>query len=394
MTTEIDQYLPLVEGGVLPKATLTAAQESAAERGVELQGVLMKEFGVSRCDLLKALSTHFGCEFVQYDERVPVPSQLFDGLEGDVLSAHRWFPIAMLGGKAVIAAANPNDAAMRREVMKRVPAADYEFRLALAEDVGWYIQDYLHAKPKLLIGIERTGLAYWRNIMALWRTKMACHRTAHARARTSLKLLRWGLAMVALSNAMMRLNDTPLKLHHIAILVVGIALAFAGLYDYVKLRRSRMGLPWGQALAEITGATTQFTQAYHLEEVPGKAAKSTMLARLADSITDYCTILKPSPASKERTHLARERNMLAAQRTIAGCHRTLYARARTGLSFIRTGISFMSLGFAMNRILGGGPYSFLDYVLVAAGLLMTVDGMLWYLPARKVKYGIGRFITE
>jgi len=36
----------------------------------------------------------------------------------------------------------------------------------------------------------------------------------------------------------------------------------------------------------------------------------------------------------------------------------------------------------------------MDYVLVVAGLLMTVDGLLWYLPARRVKYGIGRSISE
>lgn len=394
MTTEIEKFMPLVKDGVLTEADLVKARAEAGARGVDLEGVLLREFGVSRCALLKALSSHFGCDFIQYDEREPVPSQLFDGQESGVLRSGQWFPIAMFGETAIIAAVNPDDPAMRDEVRKRVPAKQYEFRVALPEDVRWYIQDYLHAQAKLLIGIERTGLAYWRNIMAHWRTRMACHRTAHARARTSLKLLRWGLAMVALSNALMRISGNPLKPYHGAILLGGIALAFAGLYDYLKMRRSGMGMPWNHALEEITGATIRFTDNYHLEEAVGKKPKSTMLARLGDMVTDYCSILRPVPASKERTHLARERNMLAAQRTIAGCHRTLYARARTGLSFIRTGISFMSLGFAMSRLLGAGPYSFLDYVLVAAGFLMTVDGMLWYLPARKVKYGIGRLISE
>ena len=384
--------MPLVTDGILTEADLSRAQATAGARDAEVEGVLLREFGLSRCALLEALSRHFDCDFVQYDERQPVPPELFSGLERGVLSSGRWFPVAMLDETVVIAAVDPDNQAMRDQVMRCIPAANYAFKVALPEDVRWYIQDYLHAEPKRLIGIERTGLAYWRNIMAHWRTRMACQRTDHARARTSLKVLRWGLGMVALSSALMRLSASPLKPYHGPILLVGAALAVVGILDYLRVRRSRMGLPWHHALVEITNATIQFTESYHLEEALAKKGGKPMLARLGDRVTDYCSILKPVPASKERTHLARERNMLAAQRTIAGCHRTLYARARTGLSFIRTGIAFMSLGFAMSRLLGVGPYSSIDYVLMAVGFLISLDGILWYLPARKVKYGIGRSV--
>jgi len=394
MANEIEKFMPLVKEGVLREADLLQAQAAAGARGRELEGVLLREFGVSRCALLNALASHFGCDFVQYDEREPVPPQLFAGLDSSVLRTGQWFPVAKFGDTVVIAAVNPDSQAMRDEVKKFVPAARYAFKVALPEDVRWYIQDYLHAEPKLLIGIERTGLAYWRNIMAHWRTRMACYRTAHARARTSLKLLRWGVAMIALSNALLRISASPLDPYHGAILLAGIGLALVGLQDYLKVRRSWMGMSWNRTLVELTGATIQFTDRYHLDDADGRDSQRPMLARLGDMITDYCSILAPVPASKERTHLARERNMLAAQRTIAGCHRTLYARARTGLSFIRTGIAFISLGVAMNNLLGGGAYSFMDYVLVAAGFLMAVDGIRWYLPARRVKYGLGRSISE
>lgn len=84
--------------------------------------------------------------------------------------------------------------------------------------------------------------------------------------------------------------------------------------------------------------------------------------------------------------------MLAAQRTIASSHRTSYARARTGLSLIRTGVAFVGLGIAMHKLLNASSYSFTDYVLIGAGCLMFLDGLLWYLPVRRLKYGIGRDI--
>jgi uncharacterized membrane protein YidH (DUF202 family) len=394
MTTRPTPFVSLVAEGILTGAQLAAAQESADVRGIELERVLLRDIGISRCALLGALAKHFHCRFIQYDERVPVPSHLFAGLDGDVLRAGKWFPVMVLGETTVIAAADPHSETMKAEVMRLVPAANHEFRVALNEDVRWYIQDYLHDEPERLIGIERTGLANWRNIMALWRTRLAAHRTEHARARTAMKLLRWGLAMVALSNALLRINANILKPHHVAILVAGIGIAAVGLYDYLKIRHQRMSAPWRHAMVDITDATIRFTDRYHLEEAPAEALNRNKLARMAASITNYCTILRPVPASKERTHLARERTILAAQRTIAASHRTLYARARTGLAFMHTGIAFMGLGFAMNKVLGAGPYSFVDFLLVGAGLLMTLDGVLWYLPARTVKYGIGRVITD
>lgn len=394
MTTESTPYLALVEDGVLSMQQLTAARASADARGVELERVLLRDLRVPRCALLTALARHFGCRFMQYDERIPVSTRLFAGLDRDMLRTGKWFPVMMLGDTAVIAAADPHSETMKAEVMRCVPAAQYEFRVALAEDLRWYIQDYLHAEAKLLIGIERTGLAQWRNNMALWRTRLACHRTEHARARTSMKALRWGLAMVALSNALTRYHENVLRPHHIAILVVGIALAAAGLYDYLKIRRRWMRAPWRHAIVNVTAEAIRFTDRYHLEDVLAKPKDKSMLARLAASIPDYCSYIPPVPASKERTYLARERTMLAAQRTIAASHRTLYARARTGLSFLHTGISFMALGFVMKQVLGTGPYSYLDYVLVGAGFLMILDGALWYLPTRAVRYGIGRTAVE
>ena len=387
--------MPLVEDGVLTEEALLRAASTAKARGIEVETVLLREMHVPRDAVLAALARHFGCDAIQYDERLPVPVHLFEGLKSDVLLLNQWFPVMMIGQKAVIAAVNPENRTVRDEVARLVPAGEYEFRVALSEDIQWYIQDYLHARPKFLIGIERTGLAFWRNIMAHWRTRLACYRTDLATARTALALLRWGLGIVALSNALMMIRAHPLKPFWWAMLFMGVVFSTSGLFVYLRVRGSRMSAPREQTLVEVSCATMHFTQDYHLENafLVRKKTKGTMLARLGDFVTDYCTILPPTPASKERTHLARERNMLAAQRTLAACYRTVFSRARTGLAFIRTGISFMGLGFAMSKFFRA-PYNFMDFILITAGFLMTVDGLLWYLPVRKEKYGITRCITD
>lgn len=366
---------------------LTEAAQAAVLRGVPLARILHTEYGVTRETLLSALREYYRCGSIEYDERLPVPPELLNTLSVSQPGFSNWLPVIKdADGTIVIAACNPTDPAVRSEVERVFGPAPFEFRVALPDDISWYTQDFLHAKPGLLIGTERTGLAFWRNTMAQWRTRLGCYRTDLARARTALAFVRAGLALAAISRTLSSSQiyaEQPM-LASVA-LAFGLLLLIVSLPTYFRVRRSRLTPPKDQTLVEVTGATLSFLENYQSIEQreQGKRSKETMLARLGDLLGNYCTILYPSPPSRERTHLARERNVLAAQRTIAGCYRTIYARARTGLAFIRTGVSFMSIGIGLMGYFGLGFKTFFDVILILVGLLMIIDGSLWYLPVRK-----------
>ena len=97
------------------------------------------------------------------------------------------------------------------------------------------------------------------------------------------------------------------------------------------------------------------------------------------------------PPAAGRTPLARLRTWLADHRTLLAQHRTSLAKGRTGLAFVRTGVSFISIGLVLFRIFGLGYLIILESALVALGLAMTVDGIRWYLPARKVGHECLRY---
>ncbi len=391
------EFSSLVERGILSRADLEEAASRAQARGIEPERVLLKEYKVPKQDLLAALAGYYGCRSLEYDERMPIPAELLMNLSGDSLSTYRWIPVIKdKNGTVVIAARNPQSPAMREDVKKYVKADRYEFRVSLDSDIQWFIQDFLHARVGLLIGTERTGLAFWRNTMAQWRTRMACYRTDMAKARTGLAFLRWGLGTIALSNALLKSKNLPENPYlYFSVLIIGILISFYGLPIYLNVRKSRMTPPGNQTLAEVTAATIQFLENYHFIENTGikREYQGTMLARMGDFLADHSTYLNPTPSSKTRTMFARERNVLAAQRTIAGCYRTIYARARTGLAFIRTGFSFLSIGIGIISYFGFGLLTSFNLWLIAAGLLMVVDGTLWYWPVRKEQAEIPRGIA-
>jgi uncharacterized membrane protein YidH (DUF202 family) len=403
------RFLKLINLGILTPEKLRKAEDTAFARGIELERILIREYGVPRRTLLQALSEHYNCPFMEYDEKIPIPPELLSGLDGERLYINKWFPIIKDGDTVIIAANNPESPEVLSDVKKFIKAERYEFRVALTEDIRWFVQDFLHAKVGLLIGTERTGLAFWRNTMAHWRTRLACYRNDLADARTDLAFLRWGFGMIALSDTLMRTHKLgsvfifyPVRRPGWGLLfswicwimmAIGFFLAIFGIYSYIKIRKSRMTPPEHATLVEVTSATVSFLEDYHFIEGAGNylPTKKTMLARLGDFLSNHCTILYPSPASKERTHLARERNVLAAQRTVLACYRTIYARARTGLAFMRSGVAFSILGLGLIRYFGFSLFTVFDFILVIAGILMIVDGVLWYMPARKEQSEIPRY---
>jgi uncharacterized membrane protein YidH (DUF202 family) len=394
---EASEFSLLADWDVLTPVALEEAGIRSRAREVDLEKILFTEYNVPKYTLLRALSEHYRMPSIEYDERLPLPPEILRGLSAEVLSQTLWMPVIKdVNGTVVIAARYPDDPEVREEAKKYVRADNYEFRVALADDIRWFIQDFLHAKPGLLIGTERTGLAYWRNTMAQWRTRLACYRTDLAKARTGLSFQRWGLGTLALANALLKSkNATSSPYLFFFLLLAGSAIFFYGLPSYLRIRKSRMTPPGHHTLVEVTAATLHFLENYHFIEETGvrKPTKGTMLSRMGDMLADHCTILFPVPSSRVRTQLARERNVLAAQRTIAACYRTIYARARTGLSFMRTGFSFMSIGVGLLSYFGLGRYTSFDLCLVVAGILMFLDGLLWYMPVRKEQAEVPRSIS-
>lgn len=63
--------------------------------------------------------------------------------------------------------------------------------------------------------------------------------------------------------------------------------------------------------------------------------------------------------------------------------RTSLAKGRTGLAFLRTGISFIAISVVLFRIFDPGILLLPEGLLLAVGIVMTFEGLLWYIQARR-----------
>ncbi len=380
-------FEPLVDWGILTPDELRFAGEAARARDVEVEEILRYERGISRRNLLEALAHHYLCEWVEYDERLPVPPGILAGLDPERLCSNLWFPVALDDdGTVIIAARDPGAPRIVDEVRDCLKAEKFQFHVALAEDITYFIQDFLNSDSGSLIGNERTALAVWRNTMARWRTKLAGYRTDFAKVRTHLSLMRGGLTLIIIGRTLLS-NGKAIHLAPVywTMIAVGLLLIFLGLLSYHKIRQSIFRPPRHETLVEVTAASLNFLENYQFVETEGPVGKEgrTMLARLSDMVNRTVAIIDNSPDNKPRSLLAHQRNLFAAQRTIAACYRTIYSRARTGLSFIRTGVSFASVGSGLLTYFGLSMLNMFDAFIILAGVLIVIDGISWYWPVRK-----------
>ncbi len=84
-----------------------------------------------------------------------------------------------------------------------------------------------------------------------------------------------------------------------------------------------------------------------------------------------------------RTPLAKVRTFFADRRSLMACSRTTLSKGRTGLAFLRTGISFIAISVVLFRIFAPGLLLIPELLLLATGIVMTVEGLTWYIHARR-----------
>ena len=383
-------FMPLVDWGLLSAEQLRSAGESAIARDLEVEEVLRYDTGIPRRKLLEALALSCGCDWVEYDERIPAPPELLGGLDPERLDLMLWFPVGLDGETVIIAAREPTDPLVAREIEEFLGAGrKYQLMVALAEDICFFIEDFLNSDPRNLSGNERTALAMWRNTMARWRTKLATYRTDFATVRTYMSLLDAGLTFMLVGRTLLT-NDRAVRFapFYWSMIGCGVLLVLLGLISYYRIKRSYFRPPRHQTIIEVTAASVQFLEDYQFVdpgEVESKEGK-TMLARLFDLANRTVVVIDNSRDNKPRSLLAHQRSVYAAQRTVAACYRTIYARARTGMSFIAPGVSFASAGLGMIQYFRPSILNLIDVFLIVLGLLMIADGIVWSWPCRKENY--------
>lgn len=318
-----------------------------------------------------------GVHSIAFDEELLVPRALLRLLDLDRLRQAGWLPLSMDDGLARVAAVSPDDPAVAADVRAvlgaeridfvRISAADFERTIANNEDVN----------PGFPGLANRTSLAKVRTHLANRRSFLASRRTVFAKGRTGLAMFRTGLAFATAILLLLRIVGLGwTSLLELALLAAGLFLIADGLRWYLparKLSHQRLssGLPEKpKGVSVLFAVLDDFRVRFRrTEPVPG-----------AQALRDDWDALSPV---MRRRFLALDRTDMAEERTLLAYLRTLMAKSRTGMALGRTGVALAGIGIAVIRQYAPDGWSFLGWALITNGVLMTLEGFMWYLPGRK-----------
>ena len=134
------QFDHLLEQGIISRAELESAMAEARRRDCDTETVLLDTYQVSKADVGRALSLHYGCPFVAYDERQTVDPGLLRGLNVDYLRMNYWLPLRRNGNHLEVLVDNPHDAAKIEHVRALLPGASLRWLVGLRQDIVRFLQ--------------------------------------------------------------------------------------------------------------------------------------------------------------------------------------------------------------------------------------------------------------
>ncbi len=140
----------LISNNIISSKDLSEAMTRARKTKRSVESVLMTDFHVSKEDIGKSLASFYNTRFISYNDRMVIPGDLIRGLRVGYLRSNVFVPISRSEGRVVVAMEDPSYLPARDAVKRILPAKEYEYCVALKEDIFKIID--------LFFGVKKTEL--------------------------------------------------------------------------------------------------------------------------------------------------------------------------------------------------------------------------------------------
>ena len=142
----------LISNNIITDKDLERAMVTARTLKKQVEAVLITDFHVSKEDIGKSLANSFGTKFVTFDERMVIPGDILKGLRVGFLKNNVFVPISKSGDKVVVAMENPDYLPARDAIKRLIPSKEFEYCVALREDIFKMIDLFFDVKRTALMG--------------------------------------------------------------------------------------------------------------------------------------------------------------------------------------------------------------------------------------------------
>jgi type II secretory ATPase GspE/PulE/Tfp pilus assembly ATPase PilB-like protein len=129
----------LISRGLLKEEEMENAWEEARERKEIIETFLMKKYDISKDDIGKSFEAFFRCQFVEFNDKLPIPGELLKNLKKQYLHRELWVPIGKVDGNVQVIVDDPNNILKRDTIESLLKTKAVRYDVALIDDIHKYI---------------------------------------------------------------------------------------------------------------------------------------------------------------------------------------------------------------------------------------------------------------
>ncbi|MCH8157469.1 MAG: Flp pilus assembly complex ATPase component TadA, partial [Nitrospinae bacterium] len=159
------KFSHLINNGIITEEEQTQAISKARKTQVDVENILLEEFGVQRADFGKSLELFYGIPYYGYSDTIMLNKEILVGLNKTFLVKNFWLPLQADAEKVTILTNDPNNPDKIQNINLIFPKKKIEFKVALKADIIDFLNSVL-ADGETLQGVSEVNLGEMSSLLS------------------------------------------------------------------------------------------------------------------------------------------------------------------------------------------------------------------------------------
>jgi len=137
-------YAYLLDHHIISATNLLRAISISKKSTASVEANLINDFQISKEVIGKSLAAFYGCDFVAYDEQMPITIEVFIALDISALLNECWVPLRWDENGTVVLIDDPSNSAKREMIKNELGTNSVIFAVGIQEDIVAFINRSFH----------------------------------------------------------------------------------------------------------------------------------------------------------------------------------------------------------------------------------------------------------
>lgn len=138
----------LVRHGLIKEMDMENAWDESRKNRVTIEDLLRTKYKISKENIGKSLEDFYHCNFIQFNNKYPIPRALLKNLRREYLSRELWVPLEKTDEKIRVIVDDPDNILKRDTIENLLKTKSVEYNVSTKEDILKFINHFLQSRER------------------------------------------------------------------------------------------------------------------------------------------------------------------------------------------------------------------------------------------------------